>query len=90
MHRTFSGEIFLSFDVKRPINFAYEIEFVEEDGDVFHTMDGKKGVITFSYFLIMVRRMSLMARLKVGDVSGPPSDPIHITPGMPISLTDIL
>ena len=90
---TVSGKVSLFFNLKRPINFNYKIEFFNEKGGLLDTMDGKKGVTTFSYLLTVDRSMNVMARLKVGDVSGPPSDPISVTldePGMSISSTDYI
>lgn len=72
---TISGnQVLLLVILRRPIYFDYKIEFVDMNGTVLDTVDGKKGERTFSHNLDVYRDTDVMARFKIGNITGPESD----------------
>jgi len=72
--------------LRRPIYFDYKIEFVDMNGVVLDTVDGKKGERTLSHNLSIYRGPDVVARFKIGNITGPESDALTVnaTTGMVI------
>ena len=78
-----NSEVSLRIRLRRAIHFDYQIEFVDND-EVISTMEGKKGKESFQHTVTVHRDTELMARFKIGEVTGPESDAvtIDVTEGM--------
>ena len=70
--------------LRRPIYFNYEIEFIDIKNGVLDTVEGKMGKTRFFYNLKVYRNcMGVIARFKIGNITGPKSEVLHIeTTGM--------
>ena len=79
-----NSDVPLHIRLRRPIHFDYEIEFVDKNGELLDTMEGEKGKETFQHRVSVHRDTELMARFKIGKVTGPESDAvtIDVTEGM--------
>ena len=77
-------EVPLRVNLRRPIHFDYQIEFFDVSGDIVSTMEGEKGKQTFQHTVSVCRDTELMARFKIGEVTGPDSDTVFVdvTEGM--------
>ena len=78
-----NSEVPLRIHLRRAIHFDYEIEFLDND-EVISTMEGEKGKESFQRTVTVHRDTELMARFKIGEVTGPDSDAvtIDVTEGM--------
>ena len=79
-----NSDVPLHIRLRRPIHFDYEIEFFDKSGEILDTMMGEKGKETFQHTVSVHRDTELMARFKIGEVTGPESDTvtIDVTEGM--------
>ena len=64
--------------LRRPIHFDYQIEFVDSSGELLDRMVGEKGKETFQHTVRVHRDTELMARFKIGEVTGPDSDAVIV------------
>ena len=79
-----NSEVPLHINLRRPIHFEYQIQFIDKSGDVLDTMEGEKGKETFEHTVRVHQGIELMARFKIGEVTGPESDAVtvDVTEGM--------
>ena len=79
-----NSEVPLHIHLIRPIHFDYQIEFVDKSGELLDTMEGEKGKESFQYTVRVHQDTELMARFKIGEVTGPESDAVtvDVTEGM--------
>ena len=82
-----NSEVPLRIRLIRPIHFDYQIQFIDGSGDILDTMEGEKGKETFQYTVRVHQDTELMARFKIGEVTGPESDAVtvDVTEGMLIA-----
>ena len=73
-----NSEVPLRINLRRPIHFDYQIEFVDKDGDILSTMEGEKGKQTFQHTVSVHKDTGLMARFKIGEITGPDSDAVTV------------
>ena len=71
-------KVLLCISLRRPIHFDYQIEFFDVCGDLLDTMEGEKGKQTFQYTVRVHHNIEMMARFKIGEVTGPDSDTVII------------
>lgn len=68
----------LHIRLRRPIHFDYQIEFVDKNGELLDTMEGEKGKESFQHTVRVHGDTELMARFKIGEVTGPDSDAVTV------------
>ena len=68
----------LLITLRRPLYFQYQIEFVDMEHNPLGTMEGMKGQTSFTHMLRVERNTDVMARFRIGEVSGPDSDPVTV------------
>ena len=75
----------LLITLRSPLHFEYHIDFVDMENKPLGSMEGMKGQTTFTHMLPVEKDTDVMARFRIGEVSGPDSDPVSVdveNPGM--------
>ena len=68
----------LLITLRSPLHFQYQIEFVDMEHNPLGTMEGMKGQTSFTHMLHVERDTDVMARFRIGEISGPDSDPVTV------------
>ena len=76
-----NGQIPLLIFLRKPLYFQYHIDFVDMENKLLGSMEGIKGQMTFTHMLAVERDTDVIARFRIGEVSGPDSDPVTVDVG---------
>ena len=68
----------LLITLRRPLHFQYHIDFFDMKNEPLGSMEGMRGQMTFTHMLTVERDTDVMAQFRIGEVSGPASDPVTV------------